>query len=52
MTFVMIIQDFWGQTGTLLSKYGHFAQNVTFDPPGCLCIDLPPGAMGFIWKNY
>ncbi len=25
MTFVMIIQDYMGQTGTFLSKYAYFA---------------------------
>ena len=35
-TFAMIIQDIRGQIGTFLSKYAYFAENVTFDPPGCL----------------
>ena len=52
MTFVMIISDFGGQIHIFLSKYAYFAENVTFDPPGCLCMDLPPGAMVFFSKNY
>ena len=52
MTFVMIISDFGGKIHIFLSKYAYFAENVTFDPPGCLCMDLPPGAMVFFSKNY
>ena len=52
MTFAMIIQDIRGQIGTFLSKYAYFAENVTFDPPGCLCMDLPLGVMVFFSKNY
>ena len=51
MTFAMIIQDFRAQIGTFLSKYAYFAENVTFDPPGCLCMDLPPGAMVFFRRT-
>ena len=51
-TFAMIIQDIRGQIRTFLSKYAYFAENVTFDPPGCLCMDLPPGVMVFFSKNY
>ena len=32
MTFVMIIQDFGGQTGTFLTKYAYFELKVTFYP--------------------
>ena len=52
MTFAMIIQDFGGQIGAFLSKYAYFAKNVTFDPLGCLCIELPPGAKVSILNNY
>ena len=52
MTFVMIISDIGGQIHIFLSKYAYFAENVTFDPPECLCMDLPPGVMVFFWKNY
>ena len=41
MTFAMIIQDIRGQIGTFLSKYAYFAENATFDPPGCLCMTYP-----------
>ena len=52
MTFVMIISDFGGQLHIFLSKYVYFAEKVTFDPPGCLCIELPPGAKVSILNNY
>ena len=43
MTFVMIISDFGGQIHIFLSKYAYFAENATFDPPGCFCMAFPPG---------
>ena len=51
MTFVMIISDFGGQIHIFLSKYAYFAENVTFDSLGCICMDLTPGAMVLILEN-
>ena len=51
MTFAIIIQDIRGRIETFLSKYAYFAENVTFDPPGCLCMDLPPEAMVLTLEN-
>ena len=51
LTFVMIISDFGGQIHIFLSKYAYFAENVTFDPPGCLCMDLPLGVIVFFRRT-